>query len=264
MTPLEIAMRDTLQNRKGPHVSQTSEPHATASEAQKCARQISFRLLGVGQSEEFSTTTLLAFHLGDEIHGITQDALAQLYPDFQSEVVWSLFPKYHVTGRADGLFTDDEGRRVVVEIKSMNPLTFQRTDKRDTPNYEHALQAHISAYALQADLIYIIYVNKAGKQESSPVLEWLAEADHGIAEIEAMRMHGAVQKANQGILSDRWYDGDIISDPSAKKWPCAWCAWRSECIQAGSGEKRLIIPTPLVRNESQLIRGNNFDHEKPA
>lgn len=264
MTPLEIALQDVLKARKGPHVSQTSELHATASEAQKCARQISFRLLGVGASEEFSTTTLLAFHLGDELHGVTQDALAQLYPDFQREVVWSLFPKYHVTGRADGLFTDEEGRRVVVEIKSMNPLTFQRTDKRDTPNYEHALQAHISAFALDADLIYIIYVNKAGKQDTSPVLEWLAEADHATAEIEAMRMHDAVRKAKEGILADRFYDGEIISDPSSKKWPCTWCSWRSECIQAGAGEKRLIMPPSVVRIEPTLIRGNNFDDEKPA
>lgn len=251
-TPLALALREVLSERDE-HVSQVDHPHAYASEAQKCSRQIAFRLLAMPGTSELTTTSLLAFDLGNRLHDHVQRAFAKLYPDsFTPETPWAFPPDNLVTGRADGIYTNEDGERVVIEIKSMNPLTFSKCDRRGIPNYEHALQAHISAFVLGASLIHIVYVNKAGKQEDEPIIEWLAEADHAMAEIEIERLRSIVLQTNQGILPDTFYDGDTIDDPSRKKWPCAYCNWRDLCIQTGAGEKRLVHPTVTKRSATHV------------
>jgi len=258
MTPLERALQSVLTERE-PHVSTVDHPHAFASEAQKCSRQIAFRLLEVAGATEFSTTTLLAFDIGNRVHAHVQAAFRQVYPDFKDEIAWVLEPEQKVSGRADGLYTDDEGRKVVVEIKSMNPMAWAQAARRDMPHYEHALQAHLSAYVLGAQVIHLVYVNKAGKQDDSPVLEWVAEADLAMAEIELARLQQVVDLAETGVAPERWYDGDVIERPESKKWPCAYCAWREQCVQLGGGEVQLLNPKVAKRSSTavHLVKAND-------
>lgn len=204
-------------------------------------------------AEEPNLTSLIAFDVGNRLHARVQAAFARLYPEsWKDEVTWSLPPDDLVTGRADGFYLDEDGIPTVVEIKTMNPMSYSRANRRDMPSADHALQAHLSAFVLGAQAIHIVYVNKAGKQDEEPVAEWLAEANLFLAEIELMRLRAVVQQTHEGILPDRFYDGDTIENPLTRRWPCQWCAWREQCVQLGPGDKQLLHPKVAKRSATTL------------
>lgn len=238
ITPLQEALRTVLLRGDG-HTSHVDWPHAYASEALKCSRMVALRLLtGDAGHEAVRLNSLLAFSLGDHIHERIQAAFAELYPDFQAEVRWER-KDWNMTGRADGMYTDDDGVRIIVEIKSMTPAMFAKAVKRDAPHYEHALQAQISAVAKDAAAVHMVYVNKAPRQAEEAMAEWYAEVDMPATLAEIERLCAIVDNANAGVIPERFYDGDIIDNPERKKWPCDYCAVREWCLKLGPGEKRL-------------------------
>lgn len=263
ITPLQEALRAVLLEGDG-HVSHVDWPHAYASEALKCSRMIGLRLLTNDTGhEQVRLNSLLAFSLGDHIHERIQSAFKLLYADFVEEVRWER-RDWNMTGRADGMYTDDEGVRVIVEIKSMTPAMFVKAVKRDAPHYEHALQAQISAVAKDAQAVHLVYVNKAPRQTEEAMAEWYAEVDTSATMAEIERLSTIVANANAGILSERFYDGDVIDNPERKKWPCEYCNVREWCIRLGAGEKRLSAyaldllkaPTPAP-GTTRIVIGND-------
>lgn len=232
MTTFDAELRAALTRDKD-HKTRNNLPHAYASQAGGCSRQISFKLAFTdGEPEEFSIQTLLAFRIGNDVHAIVQDALQKSQPDCEVEVPW-MFKA--VSGRADGLYVMEDGTRVVVEIKTLSPWSFDKASNRDKPHAEHVMQAQLSALALDAQFVRIIYVNKASRMDKTAHKDWLIPFDPGLAEIEFDRLNHSAHLVRQGLLGPRFYDGDIIDDPAKTKFPCGWCAFKSACIELGPG-----------------------------
>lgn len=236
-------------------------PHAYASEALKCSRQVAFRVLGPAvdvEAEPFPFNALIAFRIGEDLHDLVQCAFEAEYPNFRREVEWS---QGEVTGRADGLY-GDEDLQIVVEIKSVNRDGFMRAKRRDQPHIEHEMQANISAYALQAALLHIVYVNKGAKPGEPVMLEWLIPATPDAAELELDRLRSIVTGlTSTGTLPDRFMDGDVIDDPAKKKWPCAYCDYRPTCIALGPG--RVALSHGPVDGPSLTVRAADFGLADP-
>lgn len=234
MTDLVAAFSAQLSKRE-PHVSQTDEPHAYASEAMKCRRQIAYRVAGVEGTDDVDSHTLVAWGVGNYLHEHIQAAYAAMYPDFRAEVSW-LLPG--LTGRADGLYTHPTDGPTVLEVKSMDGEKFAQAVESGFPSAEHMLQGDLSALALGHEWLDVVYVAKSRpKKYRGPAIHcWHYKADLSHAREEARILLGVVSSvADKHEVPAAVYEKQEITDPHKRVWPCRYCAWRSRCIEDGPG-----------------------------
>jgi CRISPR/Cas system-associated exonuclease Cas4 (RecB family) len=178
MHQLEQAFYSALRDRP-PHVSQHQEPHCYASEALACRRQVWYRLRSAAPDTPHSPTTLINFAVGTLLHERMQAAIKAVYRDAETEVRWSLG---HVTGRADARYTDEGGRATVAEIKTVNAGAWKRAVNGGTPHPAHIAQCNLSAYALGAVQLHLIYIRKeTANKEVDPYAEWVQPASFDVA-----------------------------------------------------------------------------------
>lgn len=212
--------------RKEPHVSQSDQPHATASQSLTCARQIGYKVAGIEPDQPVTLTSLLAFCIGDFLHAHVQAALKARYADFRDEV---RFDRGAVTGRADGLYSDDDGNLVVAEIKTMSAKGFAWAASHG-PKPEHVMQASMAALAFGAAHINLIYLAK--ESSDSPLLEWTMPADLEGAAKEEARMQRIVANVMAGRAIPRQANG-LLYNPATTGYPCSWCSFKQRCLDEG-------------------------------
>ena len=224
--------------------------HANASSAGGCARAIGFKVLSIPASNPMTGDSLFNFHVGNAIHDIIQKAVITAHPDAEAEVsgVYEDF----ITVRADLKYPAEDGMIVVGEIKSISDFGFEKATglslksngrwkkkeiEPEGPKPEHLLQTLISAKALQAAYVAIIYIRKTAAKDEPVAYEWrfVASAfeDRLYAEIE--RLRSIVDLAKQGRLADREYNGEILQNPDKVRFPCGYCSYLNICLGLGSG-----------------------------
>jgi hypothetical protein len=217
----------TRRLTKPAYVSKNPRPHATASMALKCARQIGYQVAGEAQAP-YRLATLLTFGIGDWIHDHVQGELARAIPGFQSERSWSMGA---VTGRCDGVYGDDQANRTVVEIKSMDKTGYLAALTGDGPRADHVMQADISAIALTAPRRHIVYVCKDNNAKVA-VREWKSPVDVKKAEAEVARLTRIVKEVVDGRPLPRLINGMKLN-PNVSAPPCMFCNYRDLCIKQG-------------------------------
>ncbi|MDE2105288.1 MAG: hypothetical protein KGL39_49135 [Patescibacteria group bacterium] len=209
-----------------PHVSRASQPHASASMALSCARQIGYKVAKVPTENALTLKSHLAFFIGKRIHLKLQAAFAKRYGDFEPETYWD---RGAVIGYADGLYTSEEGIKTVLEAKTMSTKGYEWAADHG-PKDEHVMQATLSALALGATEIHMVYIAKADLD--APLKEWVLFADLASATREEQRMQHIVSRVVAGQPLPRRANGTAL-DPKTTKWPCAWCDYRQRCIAEG-------------------------------
>lgn len=225
--------------------SHRDDPHAFASEAGSCLRAIGYRLSGPASRDQgqFSTQTLIAFRVGRIIHEAVEQAIIRTRLNAQVEVSWD---RGLVSGRADATYYTEGGNKVVVEIKTMSPTSFNRAVSDGQPTRENSLQAALSAVVLQAQYQHLIYLNKAARPGDNPVAEWFYKTERQDALVEFNRLEQAVRLVGAGFLPPRETWSGEVEDPGSSNWPCRYCAFRDACIVAGPG------PVPLGTESAGL------------
>ena len=249
MSLLETALEGVLSERP-PHSSRRVDPHAYASEAGQCSRKIALRIWHQltrpaeavrSDDEGVGLVGLLAFRIGEVCHTAVQDAMRRAYRDFRDEVPWDL---QFTSGRADGVYRTQDGKLCVVEIKTKSPKKFEEFEASGQPDFDNVLQAILGALALDAQLVHIIYINKAAKAFHSPLLEWIYPLDGDLEElgfIEESRLQRVVEGAASGVVPAPVYHGEVL-DPARSFWPCAFCLFRDECKLMGPEPVQLVLP----------------------
>lgn len=223
-------------NKRDAHVSQSDLPHAFASESLGCARKISLRVAGFVVGKDSDPGTLaggIAKSIGNHLHGVLQDMLAEQYPDFDPEVKWDMGT---VTGRADGRYTRD-GKLTILEIKTVSEWQFRRSFGDDAPEPAHLMQALMSAKAMGAEQVHLVYIRKTGRANEQQLLEWTydyAALRPGV-EAEFARLSTLVTDATNGRIADTEYLGRNIT-PDVSKWPCSYCPASRLCRAMGPGQ----------------------------
>ncbi len=193
---------------------------------------------------ENAVNGLVAREIGNTLHHQIQCALQQSesFKDFVAEVPVSL-PEYMRSGHTDGVYTNADSQRVVIEIKTMRNYGF-RMARRDGPKEEHMLQAAAYAMGLGYDFIHMIYVCSdaaPGKWKDSAragdMIEWVIDIDDVVEESGATLrqitdyvlsedcLHIGTALANDEIpkgLKDYWNDEDL-------PWECNYCSHKALC-----------------------------------
>ena len=250
-------------------------PRTWASDAGRCARQIGFRLAGIERTNPLTTTTLWNMFLGTKIHEWAQEALDAVYPNAQIEDYWQL-DNAQMSGSADASYgavvRDVETEtRVVVEMKS-KPAWKVNQCVRGTygnppagPEYEDQLQAAISAVALDADVIHLIYFSKQPKGVDPLVGELIIKTPRQEAEQEMNRFRGIREiVVERHKLPKRVFQGKLVEDPMHKdnKWPCHYCGWQRACATLPSG--RIDLADTTLEKSEQGRKWDAAAGEKPT
>ena len=235
------------------------------SNAYACSRRIGFEAAHIARDVEIDGTTLITFAVGDFIHGLVQDYLvAERSATVEMKVDYS--PRVSLSGSADGMYRDQGGNAIVVEIKSMRSAAFAyATGRRKSstppgPKMPHLLQAGLYAMApgVKARAVHIVYVCK----DDSQTAEWLIELHEpmdyfggatlaSLVEVELTRFQGILGRIDADELPARWTpDRGRIEAPtsarSSRSHPlCGYCPWLASCQKLPSGPQPMrFLNTP--------------------
>jgi hypothetical protein len=103
---------------------------------------------------------------------------------------------------------------------------------------EHLLQAGIYTQMFNAPYMAIVYVRKTAAKDEPVTWEWRFKAGDYYTETnkELARQFSIVEMVRNNIIPDREFEGKIIVNPDAVKFPCGYCNFKSACIELGAGE----------------------------
>jgi len=244
-------------------------PHANASSAGNCARLIGYRIAKAAESNPITGDSLFNFSMGDHVHDQIQAAFCAVIPECQIEVNGKI--EDFITVRADLLYKTEEGKLVCGEIKSVSDFAYklatgvklksngQWNKKGQTgegPKREYVLQNGISARALGADYLHVIYARKTAAKSEPIFAEFrfkIKDLDDKI-DAEIARLKWIVDSIKKGILPAREYEDEIIENPAKKNYPCGYCSYLETCSQMPSEAIPLnsmpkVVPGHLNRKE---------------
>lgn len=210
---------------------------------------------------------LVAREIGNTLHHQIQCALQQseLFKDFIAEVPVSL-PEYMRSGHTDGIYTDNNSQRVVIEIKTMRNYGF-RMARRDGPKEEHLLQAAAYAMGLEYNFIHIIYVctdATPGKWKDSAragdMVEWIIDIDDVVEQsgatlrqITNFVMSEEALQAGTSLATDEIPEGlRALWNDEELPWECNYCSHRSLCEIAMGDSVSEILKTKGEYYESAI------------
>lgn len=212
-------------------------------------RWVAYNRLVPDRPAEHPLPTEITFFIGRELHKLVQDSLDAVHGG-RREVPWVMGD---VAGFADYVYEDEAHGLTAVEIKTMGANSYRYSIEHG-PKREHRLQAGLSALALGAQAIRLIYVPKDNRSDDPDILlDWTLPFDDTEARAVRAELEMAVTAAKAGEVPQRWYNGDEIL-PNPSKWPCRYCPFIERCrldgpgrtVYSGRGYKRDDPDTPTM------------------
>jgi len=207
-------------------------PHAYASEAGACVRQVALSILTDRAEGDPDLRSEVTFRIGRDLEAAVLRAIELQVPAVQFQVPWI---DGLVAGIADALYTE-EGLRWVVEVKTCSFNSYQSVI-RNGPRREHTLQAALSARALGGHMLHIIYVCKNAPAEVAPVMEFHLEVPWAEAAVAHEGLSFAVRQAQAHVIPAPMWNGRVIQSPDLPdSWPCRYCPFADVCRALGPGD----------------------------
>lgn len=148
--------------------SRTDVPrYVRLSWAGACARLVGYRLLDRPESNPPDLAAIWRMSLGTMVHELLQEALVRAFPTAEIEKNIgaesdALFG-FPVSGRTDVFLVDDDGKRIAIEVKSINGFGFKKSvgarGVPEGPRGSALYQAALNGRAHNADEIVIVYLS---------------------------------------------------------------------------------------------------------
>jgi len=253
----EVIFEHLLVAQEPREAKPDAEPvlRSRASSAGNCARQIAFKITGIPATNPPSGESLVNFWIGDKIHDLVQTAMMSKFPDAEKELEGEI--GNYITGHLDLRYSAEDGNKVVCEIKSTADFGFEKAtgiplksngrwkkknpDPPEGPSRPHLLQVGIYAQMFDAPYMAIVYVRKTAAKDEPVTWEWrFNAADHADATMNELQRHRTiVEMVRNGVMPDREYEGKIIVNPDAVKFPCGYCNFLQGCKTLGAGEVKI-------------------------
>jgi hypothetical protein len=223
------------------------------SDAGKCSRALSYKLLGLTVSEPLTEADHYRFNMGTLVHDLFQSVATTLWPGATVETVGSFgepneYGMVLSAGHGDLNVQlpakDDEPLghpRHHVELKTINGYGFQRAiglkGNAQGPRHSAVLQASLNALADDADWMTIVYLSLdvigAKPAEQAGLAPWQRfcaewryprEEFEPLARAELARFNEVVMLADEGICAERWIpdpeipEDALITNPAKGFW----------------------------------------------
>lgn len=225
-----------IQEQKEQYISKYPDiPHTNASDANDCLRKVSLKMFKVKKTN-VGKTSEVTLHIGNVIDKLAKQAVLNTYKVGKTDVYW--FNGF-MSGKADAIIKNDNGEKVVVEIKSCNSKTYNFVKKMGSPNTSNYLQATLTAHYFNINKVKLIYICKEYIEDDDGIVIFDLDVDLFQTKFESEKFEEVVKLQQKGIVAERFYDGEIIEDPSKKKFPCAYCSFYNLCINMNSGKMEI-------------------------
>lgn len=252
-----------LEGLRPAHVSTGKSLRVFASEAGICDRRQHYRLMQTPQEAEEednpSAVSSVVFHIGNNLHDEFQVMMSYLHPGFTGEVKWH-WPSdenVKVSGRCDGLYTDEFGQRVALEIKTTGKWAYNESLKAGIPAPKHALQAALSMYMLGATRVQVVYICKdwidihpLTNQQVEPISWWIYSVPPSLAIQELQHRKVLLENVQAGgSPPDRIARGEVIENPY-KASECKFCPYQDICLMQGPP-----VAEPIKRLRKSVLAG---------
>lgn len=248
-----------------------------ASWAGGCSRELGYRIAGTEQSNPTGLSGFWVMGLGTMIHTNLQAVLATAFPgaEIEKQVDWQ--PTIGLPGAShiDAYVPADkhpDGKSTVIEIKSIGGFAYKlmvgARGPAQGPKMGHLLQAGLSARALGADQVTMLYLareamskREADKIHTDDVGRFLAEWTFPMGALDEMvdreiaRLSRILELVDEGKLPPRFMPAEMpstarVTDPESgawtlerggqvleagSLWKCgSYCEFRDQCIQDGA------------------------------
>jgi len=215
-----------------------------ASWTTSCDRQMYYLITSTELSEPMTVADYWRFGMGSMVHDALEKSIASLFPDAECEVAVDLRPI-----GLDGAATVDiivtiDGRKIVVEVKSINGYGFKMAvtsfrSPPEGPRYSAVVQGALAALAADADELRVGYLSLENLSPSMALdyadeegigrfaAEWAFGRDEfePVARHHVARVNRIFALAEDGILPTRqlhdpfaYPAGAVIEDPMRKMW----------------------------------------------
>jgi len=248
--------------------SQPDETKWRGSWAGMCARKIAYMVADVPETNPSSTADIWRMGLGSVVHELLQPAIEQWIGSdttLNAEEEVNVVLGEHGHGHVDLVLETDDGKTVVVELKTINGFGYKMAiEKGEGPRHSAVLQGSMYARALNADYLVLAYLSleniAPGRAEKFGLddigrfaAEWHLTPDEffPLAEQEMERIEGialATEAEGPQSIPRRFShsDPDVpfpaeIDDPSkglwvegtsyGKVWQCNYCNHQDQCVQ---------------------------------
>lgn len=198
-----------------------------ASWAGMCARRIAYAVAGIEDSNPTTAADAWRFNTGSMVHEAIQRVITARFPGSTIETKVRLSDIG--SGHIDVVLLKPDGKRVVIEIKTINGFGFRRMFGRDGegPRYSGVVQGALNAAALDPpadELMLVVFslevmsswqAQKLGLMSEFKrfAAQWTYTRDEfmQIAHEETVRLRRIIELVDQGDLQ---YVPRIIPDPS--------------------------------------------------
>ena len=207
--------------------------HTRASEAAQCARKIYYRLQE-GDSNLHAPTNSIIEAVGKFLHDQYINMLKLHFPFTTGEVKWThpndVSPT--MTGRADGIYIDTEGKKVALEIKTKSKFQYASILKVGALPVEMSLQAAISGYILETDMVEVVVICREWIPDADPVTHFKYQLPKTLAINEINRLAVILETSKRKEIPNREIGGELIKNPDKDK-RCSFCDFRDMCVLQG-------------------------------
>ena len=130
--------------------------------AGNCARQVAYKTMGLEETNPPSLADHWRMGLGSVVHELLEPAVQQWIkdsPELTAEEEVDVTFDSEGYGHVDLVLTAADGRKIVLELKTINGFGFKRSvEDHDGPRHSHVLQGALYAKGLDADLLVIGYL----------------------------------------------------------------------------------------------------------
>lgn len=184
--------------------------HFYITDAGKCARAIYFQFKKVPK-KAMDARVLRVFDHGDYTHLRIISTLFSLGLVKATEI--DIPNKEIVHGRADAIVTID-GEPYVIEIKSMNSMSFGKLESPDPDHYKQ-IQLYLHYFNLKKGIV--IYENK----NTQEIKEFSVDYDPETVKEVLEKFH--ILKAQ--------IQSNIIPSKEDMGWKCSYCPYAEECTK---------------------------------
>jgi len=254
------------------------------SGAHGCERQMSYYAFGAAPTEPVDAAGAWVMGVGTVVHELVQEAISRKFPNAEFEVATQAGE--YISGSCDAFIPAEDfgygwtGGNVLYELKTMGTYGFDSQvgwnrmrgtiKEGNGPKPGAIAQAGLNALGIEKergitiDTLILGSITFEALSKNKATAMGVADLDRVIAEfhiprsvwlpeaeIELTRMEGIGDAIKNGYLAPRLAIGDdgrqITLDPFGRNWQCDYCAFRTTCVNDGSGmvwinDSSLITP----------------------
>ena len=248
-------------------------PYRASFASKRCDRALWYVLNNVEKSNPPDEASYWQFKLGHIVHDLVQSFAPALFPDGDPEVEPNIdLNVIGIPGSAHAdLVITYQGKRVLVELKSINGFGFKRaattfSGPPEGPRSGHVIQAALAAKAHGCDAVALVYFSlenisprMAAIYSDSPLGRFTCEWHYTVAELEPIiqaeteRIQRVVNHKEappaRRLVDHGIPDGATITDPESgmwlvlngkaiedtgDTWMCGYCDHKDKCIADGA------------------------------